>query len=150
MLLGWLLRDGGRATCNYLTVYLNNGIKYRFNYGLREAFLLANRLRGQRQVRVSAQVPIPYIHAAYYLHYPPARFQRKVQMKLVGNEYQVSKLEAYVVDEHYLTPGRPYVYLSRYGELEDDAQHHKVVVYHDDLWEVGTMQVQGRAHPLRK
>ena len=140
LLSGWLVIDGGLAAHNYFTEYPQGGINAQFNNGLAGAFEAVSQQWGLGQVRVTSQMPLPYIYTAFYLRYPPAQFQRDVQMDIVDGVYTVRKLGRYVFDDQYLEPGKPYVYLARKDEMKDDAQHHKTIVYSNELWEVGTIQ----------
>lgn len=145
--LGGFLVAGFPAVRYYLRSYRHGSIATEFNAGLAPAFGAVARLQGTGQVRITTKMPLYYVYTLYYLRYPPARFQREAQVKVVKGDYQVAKFGRYVFDDHYLTPGRSYGYLTRPGELKDDARHHRTVTYRDEQWEVGIMQVAEAGAP---
>ncbi|RZK15810.1 MAG: hypothetical protein EOO56_22010 [Hymenobacter sp.] len=140
-MLGGFVVAGFPAVRHYLRSYRHGSIATEFNAGLAPAFAAVSHLQNVEQVHITRKMPLYYVYTLYYLRYPPARFQREAQVEVVKGDYQVNKFGRYVFNDQYLRPGRPYGYLTRLGELKDDARHHKTVVYHDDQWEVGTMQV---------
>ena len=143
----WFGLEGSLAARNYLLHYPSGGIKRQFNSGLQAAFASIAQLRGIDQVRITSQIPLNYVYTLYYLQYPPARFQREVQLEIVEGSYHVNKFNRYVFDDRYLKPGMPYAYLTRRGELPESKQQHKVVSYSDEFWEVGTVYVSKEALP---
>jgi hypothetical protein len=151
LLLSWFVVIGAAAARTYLQQYPQSPIRMQFNDGLAPAFEAVSRLKGPTQVRITSQIPLNYVYTLYYLQYPPAQFQREVQLEIVNGSYQVNKFNRYVFDDRYLQPGVPYAYLARRGELSESSQQHKVVSYSDEFWEVGTMYVPATAlSPLSK
>ena len=141
LVFGGFVVAGFPAVRYYLRSYRHEAIATDFNAGLAPAFGAVTHLQGVEQVRITRNMPLYYIYTLYYLRYPPAQFQREAQVEVVKGDYQVNKFGRYVFNDQYLTPGHAYGYLTRLDELKDDAQHHKIVTYHDDQWEVGTVQI---------
>ncbi len=141
LVLVWVVLDGLPAVRYYFRSYRHSEITAEFRAGLEPAFAALAQLPGTEQVLLDLKIPPAYMYALYYLRYPPARFQREAQTEVVEGSYQVNKFGRYVLNDRFLMAGRTYNYVSRLDELKDDAQHHKTVTYHDDHWEVGTMQV---------
>ena len=139
--LVWFGLEGGLAARYYLLHYSEGEIKAQFNSGLSEAFRAVGQLPQASQVRITSQLSLNYVYTLYYLQYPPAQFQREVQLEIVDGAYQVNKFNRYVFNDRYLTPGQPYAYLARLGEVREDRDHHKTVSYSDEFWEVGMVQV---------
>lgn len=143
--VAWVLLEGGLAVNHYFTEYRDGPIKGQFNDGLAEAFAaVGDKLGGSGQVRITEQMPLPYVYALFYLRYPPARFQREAQVAVSGGTYQVRRFGRYVFTPDALLPGRAYGYLSRtneYGTLP------RQVLFTNEAWEVGVVQPGAVAGP---
>ena len=135
--VAWVLLEGGLAVRHYFTNYPNGPIKAQFNDGLAEAFGAVEGLWGIDQVRITDQMPLPYVYALFYLRYPPAQFQREAKVEVSGGTYQVRRFGRYVFTADELPAGRAYGYLSRkneYGSLP------RQVIFTNDAWEVGVVK----------
>jgi hypothetical protein len=141
LVLLWVVLDGFPAVRYYFRSYRHGQITTDFRAGLKPAFAALAQLPPTGQVLIDLKTDPAYIYALYHLRYPPARFQREAQVQVVEGSYRVNKFGRYVLNKQLLAPGRAYNYVSRLDSLANDAQHHKTVAYHDDQWEVGTMQV---------
>lgn len=135
LLVGWLLLEGGVAVQNYFSSYRKSSIREGFNVGLDEAFAAAQRLPVQ-QIRITDKMPLPYVYTLFYTQYPPREFQQHANYQLNGGVYQVNRFGPYVFYNEYLTPGQPYGYLMRKGELTGDTPTRQVV-FANEAWEVG-------------
>ncbi|MGI4834888.1 MAG: glycosyltransferase family 39 protein [Janthinobacterium lividum] len=145
--VGWLMLEGGLAVRSYFTTYAQGPIRSDFNEGLGEAFGAVAGLWGLNQVRITTQMPLPYVYALFYLRYPPAQFQREARVRVVDGTYQVRRFGRYIFTDDELVAGQPYAYLARKGELADTAERHREVVFTNDSWEVGIMQPGAAARP---
>jgi predicted membrane-bound mannosyltransferase len=137
--VGWLALEGGLAIQKYFTTYAQGPIKTDFNDGLQQAFVVASQLWGIDQVRITEQMPLPYVYALFYLRYPPLQFQREAKFSIENGTYKVKRFGKYVFFDDELSPRRMYGYLSRKDEFPDTAERHRTVVYTNDAWEVGIM-----------
>jgi hypothetical protein len=137
---GVFLVEGSLAARYYLLYYPHGPIKEAFAVGLPEAFAAVDQLWGIDQVRITNQMYLPYVYTLFYLRYPPAQFRQEVQVEVVNGTYVVHKFGRYVFDDQWLVPRKMYGYLARKGEIQEDAQHHKQVVFSNEAWEVGTVQ----------
>ena len=138
--LAWLLLEGSLAIDTYLTEYPKSAIKNDFNAGLGEAFEAVSGLWGIDQVRITTNMPLPYLYTLFYLHYPPADFQREMQAKTTDDRYQVKRFGRYIFADSELTPKQAYGYLSRRNEYADTDQQHREVFFTNDDWEVGIIK----------
>lgn len=136
----WVVLDGFPAVRYYFRSYRHGEITTEFRAGLEPAFAALAQLPPTGQVLIDLKTDPAYIYALYHLRYPPARFQREARVTVVKGSYQVHKFGRYVLNKRFLAPERAYNYVSRLDSLASDAGHRKTVVYHDDQWEVGTMQ----------
>ncbi|HET9506205.1 MAG TPA: glycosyltransferase family 39 protein [Hymenobacter sp.] len=136
----WLLLEGGWAMDTYVYGYANGPIKNDFNAGLDEAFGAVEHLWGVDQVRITNNMPLPYLYTLFYLRYPPADFQREMKARNTDNVYDVRRFGRYVFANEELTPGHAYGYLSRRNEYPDNEQQHRAVIFTNESWEVGIMQ----------
>jgi 4-amino-4-deoxy-L-arabinose transferase-like glycosyltransferase len=141
LVLLWVVLDGFPAVRYYFRSYRHGAITTDFRAGLAPAFAALAQLPATGQVLIDLKTDPAYIYVLYHLRYPPARFQHEAQVTVVKGSYQVHKFGRYVLNKQLLTTGRTYNYVSRLDSLPADAQHRKTIVYHDDQWEVGTMQV---------
>lgn len=137
--LVWLLLEGGLAIDTYLNDYTSGPIKNDFNAGLDEAFAAVQGLWGVDQVRITGNMPLPYLYTLFYVRYPPAQFQREMRATTTDNIYQVRRFGRYVFADEELTPGHAYGYMSRRNEYPDTDQRHREVIFTNDGWEVGIM-----------
>jgi predicted membrane-bound mannosyltransferase len=138
--VAWLALESGLAIDYYFTEYRNGPIKALFNEGLGEAFGALDGLWGIDQVRITDQMPLPYVYTLFYLRYPPAQFQREAQVRVIDGIYRVRRFGRYAFVDDELAPGRPYGYLARKNELADTPQRHRQIIFTNDAWEVGIMQ----------
>lgn len=138
--LGWLALQSGRAIQNLFGAYRQGPIREQFNDGLGEAFSVVGSLWGINQVRITSQMPLPYVYTLFYLRYPPAQFQREADVRVAGGTYQVRRFGRYVFADELLTPNQPYGYLSRKNELADTGPRHRQVIFTNDAWEVGIVE----------
>lgn len=140
--LAWLLLEGGQAISAYFGDYPTGRIKADFNDGLGEAFGQLAGVWGYDQVRVTELIPFPYVYTAFFLRYPPAQFQRDAKRIIRENgTYHVQRLGHYIFSSTELRPGQPYAYLSRKNEFPDTNEQHRQVIFTNDAWEVGVMQI---------
>jgi hypothetical protein len=138
---GWLAIEGGLAIQYYFNGYAKGPIKDQFNAGLEEAFVALNQRVGIiDQVRITDQMPLPYVYTLFYLRYPPAQFQREAKFSIENGTYKVKRFGKYVFFEDELSSNHAYGYLSRKDEFQDNADRHRNVLFTNDAWEVGIMQ----------
>jgi hypothetical protein len=143
LVLVWVVLDGFPAVRYYFRSYRHGEIITKFRAGLAPAFAALTQLPATNQVLIDLKTDPGYIYALYHLRYPPAQFQREAQVTVVKGSYRVHKFGRYVLDKQLLDASGTYNYVSRLHSLTSDAEHHKTVVYRDEQWEVGTMQVLG-------
>ena len=129
----------GRAIYYYFTDYSRSGIKEDFNAGLQEAFTAVDLLEAN-QVWIDADVSQAYTYVLFFLQYPPAKFQREVQVEVVNGVYKVNQFGRYVFYEEYLTKQTPYGYLSLKNKFLNSNEHPKTVLFTNEYWEVGIRQ----------
>jgi 4-amino-4-deoxy-L-arabinose transferase-like glycosyltransferase len=139
--LAWFVLEGGLAASYYLRHYPQGAIKKQFNSGLPAAFAAVSRLQGVGQVYITPRLPLGYVYTLFYLHYPPAQFQREVQVGVdtLEGAYQVNQFGRFVFNSQRLTQETAYGYLLYKDELKAADQPRRNVVFSDDTWEVGTM-----------
>ena len=144
--MAWLLLEGGQAVHTYFTEYADGPIRAEFNDGMDEAFAVTKNLWGIDQVRITNQVALPYVYALFYLQYPPAQFQREVQMSIADDgTYRVARFGRYVFSDAELPLGQAYGYLSRRNEFDDNATRHREILFTNEAWEVGIMRLTPKA-----
>ena len=143
LVLAWFVLEGGLAARYYVRHYPQSAIKEQFNAGLPAAFAAVGHLQGVGQVYITPQMPLPYVYTLFYLRYPPARFQREVQVGIDAAQgaYQVRQFGCYVFDSQYLKKGVRCGYLTRASELKGTPKNHKTLIFSDGTWEVGTFWV---------
>jgi hypothetical protein len=140
---GWLLLEGGLAVDHYFTEYRTGPIKSEFNDGLGEAFAAVEGLWGMDQVRITNQMPLPYVYALFYLRYPPVQFQREAKVEVIGGVYQVRRFGRYIFNSDEIPGGSTYGYLSRKNEYGDLPRQ---VLFTNDAWEVGVVKPAAVSH----
>lgn len=139
--VAWLLLEGGQAVHIYFNGYAEGPIRTEFNEGLGDAFAEVKNLWGIDQVRITDQVSLNYAYALFYLQYPPAQFQREVQVSTgEDGSYRVARFGRYIFSDAGLAPGQAYGYLGRRGEFADTETRHREVVFTNEAWEVGIMR----------
>ena len=139
--VSWLALESGLAIRNYFTDYPSGPIKGQFNDGMEEAFTAVQGLWGIEQVRITNNMPLPYVYALFYLRYPPAQFQREAKFSIENGTYNVRSFGKYVFLEDELKRGQTYGYLSRRDEFPDNANQHREILFTNQGWEVGVMKV---------
>lgn len=125
---------------NYFKHYPESSIRKNFNAGMNEAFDATTKL-SVKQIRISGQVTLPYVYTLFYTRYPPANFQKKANYQIENGRYKVNSFDKYVFYDAYLTPNEDYGYLSYKNEFSDNEQHHRNIIFTNDLWEVGIMSI---------
>jgi hypothetical protein len=92
-------------------------------------------------VYVTPRLPLGYVYTLFYLRYPPARFQREVQVSIDTTEgaYQVNQFGRYVFSRQRVATGKPYGYLLYKGEPVPVGPGRKTILFSDETWEVGTV-----------
>lgn len=138
-LLLWLLAEGGLAAGHYFRHYKEGEIREHFNAGLEEAFGAAKSLP-VAQVHISSNMLLPYVYTLVFTQYPPRDFQREAVYTIHDGVYDVARFGRYVFHKDALTPGTPYGYLARKGDIPLDTHPAHRVVWTNDGWEVGVME----------
>jgi hypothetical protein len=121
---------------HYFTDYAEGEVKTAFNTGLEEAMRNADQLKVP-QLLIADQWSLPYVYTIFFVRFPPDRFQREVQFKVIRGVYEVKKVGKYIFAEDHLDRSKSYGYLSRKGWY--DVERRKVL-FQNDLWEVGIVE----------
>jgi hypothetical protein len=132
---------GGLAINDYFTSYRDSRIITDFNDGLGDAFKAAENLWGVEQVRITPSMPLPYVYTLFYLNYPPAQFQREAKVTVENGNYSVKRFGKYVFADEELNQSQSYGYLARRNEQPEVAGRKRLVLFINDTWEVGLMNV---------
>lgn len=138
VVVAWVVLEGGLAVQNYFTAYRSSAIGAEFNKGLDEAFAAAKQLP-VAQIRITNNMPLPYVYTLFFTQYPPREFQRQAQYQLNNGTYQVFRFGKYVFADDYLTPNQPHGYLLRRDELPANMPG-RHTVFANDAWEVGIVE----------
>lgn len=143
LLIAGILLESSLAIRYYFTGYRRSTIRENFNAGLQEAFAAVTRLPVS-QVLITQNMHLPYVYTLFYLHYPPAAFQKEVKMTVENGEYNVQQFGKYRFTDDYLDLSREYGYLSRKNEFPDTEKRRRRVYYTNEIWEVGIIKIEAK------
>ncbi|KAA9345520.1 hypothetical protein F0P94_00060 [Adhaeribacter soli] len=136
LLLTWLILESSITIRYYFKEYPKESIRHHFNIGLGEAFAAARNLPVD-QVRITDQMPLPYVYTLFYLQIPPKQFQTEAAYEIRDGVYKVNRFGKYIFYDEFLKPGKEYGYLSRKDEYQANENRTKEIIFSNELWEVG-------------
>jgi len=125
----------------YFNGYRESDIKTNFYSGLGDAFEAVKGIQAS-QVHISPNVMLSYVYTLFYLKYPATQFRQEVNYEEKNGAYKVNTIGRYVFDDNYLNPLQPWGFLSKKGELQSSTKFTKEIVYQDNYWEVGVMNLK--------